>query len=95
MKNELLIYGLDTPENIAKCLNCTKVRCNNCLTGRSCKPRRTVLQCDIRTGKIVTAFSSVMAAAKAMNLTPNTLYRCLNGQIKTAGGYVWKYEKED
>lgn len=95
MKNELLIFGMDTPENIAKCLNCTKVRCNNCLTGRASKPRKTVLQCDRDTGEIIAAYESVREAARVMCITSAAIYNCIRNPCSTARGYKWRYEKEE
>jgi len=40
-------------------------------------------------------FDSVTSAATVKNVLRSSINNCLNGRSKTAGGYHWKYEKEN
>lgn len=40
-------------------------------------------------------FESIRDASKKYNIQPNKISRCCRGLSKTAGGYIWKYAKEN
>lgn len=54
---------------------------------KNCRP---VLQFD-ENGNLIAEYSGVRMAHKATGISPS---HCLNGNCKTAGGFIWKY-KED
>lgn len=50
---------------------------------------RPVLQIDKR-GRVVSEFKSIYHAYNETNIC--NIYRCVNDNKKTAGGYYWKYK---
>jgi len=55
---------------------------------------KTVLQCDLK-GKVVARHLSLGDAARATGIDPASISRCCNNYVrrKTAGGFIWKFEK--
>lgn len=60
------------------------------IRGRKAK---AVYQYDINSGLFVEEYSSIGEAAKSSGICASNICMCCNGHIKTAGGYIWSYEK--
>lgn len=43
-----------------------------------------------KNGNFIKEFESASAAASSLNLDSTVIFSCINGKIKTAGGYVWR-----
>lgn len=43
----------------------------------------------------ITSYESICEASKANNVQPSKISRCCRGLLKSAGGYIWKYAKEN
>ena len=50
-----------------------------------------VAQIDRQTGSILTIFESANKASKATGISRGNISTCCRGQIKSAGGYLWKF----
>ena len=44
--------------------------------------------------KISEKFHSMNQAKRKTNIDVSSISRCCKGKVKTAGGFIWKYEKE-
>ena len=54
------------------------------------------VQCyDKETGSLFKEFSGIREAAREMKIDAASISRCISGKVKSAGGYIWKYVKED
>lgn len=42
-------------------------------------------------GNFIKTYSSVKLAAKSINRTPTSIFNCLAGRTRYAGGYIWRY----
>lgn len=47
-----------------------------------------------RNGTYINSFLSIAEAARMTKTDQSSISRCCRGELKTAGGYVWKREKE-
>ena len=57
---------------------------------------KKAIQCyDKETGSFIKEFSSASEAAREMNIVQSNICECATGKRKSAGGYIWKYVKED
>lgn len=72
------------------------------LKGRKCtwadkiinaKPTKSIMQYNID-GSYINEYISVRDASNKTKIKMCTIYKCLSGDNKTAGGFIWKY-KED
>ena len=97
MANEIF-YG-DAPEDIRKCLDCTRPRCTNCLAlGKRIPlhPRvRPIDLLDPVTREVVATYPSLAAAYHATGIRTGTIAGFLQrGTIER--GYIWiDHEKGD
>lgn len=55
---------------------------------------KKVVQFDIQ-GNRLNTFNSTVEAAKYVGKSSSVIGHCCNGDIKTAAGYIWKYENID
>lgn len=53
--------------------------------------RKIVCQYN-KSGNLLNEYKSVSAAAKTNSVSPGNISRCCNGDIKTVGGYIWKFK---
>jgi hypothetical protein len=70
----------------------TKHKAAVSLVGKS--RRKTVVQIDIITGKIIAEYVSITEAAKHVGICISNISECCRGKRETAGGYKWKYKNE-
>ena len=42
-------------------------------------------------GQHIATYESVLSAAKAIGISDSTIRQCCKGEIKTAGGFIWRY----
>ena len=52
---------------------------------------RKIIQFDVQ-GNRLKSFYCLREAAESVGCSPSNIGRCCNGKIRTAAGYVWKYE---
>ncbi|AKI79010.1 HNH endonuclease [Acanthamoeba polyphaga mimivirus] len=57
--------------------------------------KRTVIQCNLKTGKKIKEFESVTDASNETGISTGHICDAANGKWKQAGGYAWKYSKKD
>lgn len=86
--------------NLSKALN--KANLSKALKGRRCtwsdkiitsKSIRPIIQYNTD-GNYLNEYNSVREASEKTKIKMCTIYKCLSGDNKTAGGFIWKY-KED
>ena len=51
---------------------------------------RAVIQLD-KNGVHIKTWKSARAAARSLNLYPGNISKCCHGQLKTTGGFAWKF----
>jgi len=59
---------------------------------RNKKICKSVLQYD-KEGNFIKEFDSAKTAAKELNLYPNNITSCCKGNLKSTGGFIWKYKE--
>jgi hypothetical protein len=76
--------------------NCGTVNERRSKTLREKSPLKKRVQCyDKETGSFFREFSCIREAAREMKIHIASISRCINGDQKSSGGYIWKYVKED
>lgn len=76
--------------------NCGTVKERRSKTLREKSLLKKRVQCyDKETGSFFKEFLGVKEAAREMKIDSANISRCINGSQKSAGGYIWKYVKED
>ena len=84
------------PENTRKALaESNRKRIANgelykCLEQRWAQQRISVSQYSIN-GELINTYRSINEAAKSNNLYGSNISKCLRGELKTSGGFVWGY----
>ena len=53
-----------------------------------------ILQCDLD-GSPIKIWNSMNEASKKLNVNLTSIWKCCNGKQNTAGGFIWKYYKQD
>lgn len=67
----------------------------NYVTGKAGKPKRAVIQVDMKTGKYLNEYSSVAEATAAIGfVSKSNIGACCRGIKKSVGGYKWIYKEE-
>lgn len=58
------------------------------------KPQKTkrIIQLD-KENKVIKIWNSAREAGNQLNINHTHIYECCRGQLKTASGYIWRYEK--
>ncbi len=56
--------------------------------------KRSVMQKDARTGKIIAVYESVAVAARSLGVKASSISCAASGRAKTAYGYKWQYANE-
>ena len=62
----------------------------NYVTGKAGRPEVSVVQIDCITGEVLNVFSSLADASKETGVFVQNIRKCLLGERKTAGSFVWK-----
>lgn len=55
---------------------------------------RSVLQIEIKTGKVLKCWVSITEAANALQINKNCIYKVCTKRNKSAGGFIWRYADE-
>lgn len=50
---------------------------------------KKVDQINVETGKVLKTFESIYKAAEQVNISPESISKCINGRANTAAGYAW------
>jgi hypothetical protein len=58
------------------------------------KKRKSVIQYD-KEGNVLGRYESIKEASKETNTSPSGIGNVCNGWVKTAGGFIWRFEKEE
>lgn len=58
------------------------------------KRKKKIYQIDIKTNSVVSVYESAACAAKAMNVSKNSIEACARHTYKSIRGYKWIYEQE-
>lgn len=68
----------------------------NYVTGRAGKKKKSVVQIDLKTNKVIAEYISVSEAARQNGLSEGNLGACCRGNCgrKTLKGYKWKFKEE-
>lgn len=95
--NEREIYWIQKLKCIEEGLNLTKggdggEKCEESKLLISFKKSKPILQYDLQ-GNFVREWKSVIYAIKSTKIS--SISNCLKLKIKTAGGYIWKYKKDN
>ena len=53
---------------------------------------KSILQIDKSTNKIINRYDSIMSAERDTGIPNTNICKCCKGVLKSAGGYIWKYE---
>ena len=82
----------DSPEQIEKCLNCGKSKCNNCVRfgGDATKPRKTKSVVAYREGEEDMLFASAAEAADFFHVTAGAIRNAAK-YGKVSCDYFWRY----
>ena len=54
---------------------------------------KSVQMFDKSTGELLATFPSLMEVVRVTGINQSSISSCCNGNRKSAGGYVWRYEK--
>jgi len=82
--------------NLLVCLN-HKQNCNNPLTiqhNRKSQSKKPVLQYTLD-NKYVKEYISSREAERQTKIYHGSITKCCKHKLKSAGGYIWRYKKED
>ena len=63
------------------------------ITQRNSHPRRKQVYQFNKKGELIAVFQSTREAERSTNICHNNISQCVNGQRKTAGGFIWKMTK--
>ncbi len=74
--------------------NTAKENTNHALRNGLRKPQKTkrIIQLD-KENKVIKIWNSAREAGNQLNINHTHIYECCRGQLKTASGYIWRYEK--
>ena len=61
------------------------------ISKREERSKRSILQIS-NNGIIIKEFKNAMEAERETKICNGSIYKCLNGKTKSAGGYIWKYK---
>ena len=53
--------------------------------------RRSVLQIEPKTNRVISEYYSITEASKTTGIDPSNISRCCRGACKSAGKFVWRY----
>lgn len=58
------------------------------------KTSKKIEQYDLQ-GNFIKEWDSLASASRSLNISRGTLCSCIKGQVKSCGGYQWKYKNSD
>lgn len=58
-----------------------------------CNKKKAIAQYDLE-GRFIKAYEGIMTASKETGVNPGNISNCARGNVRHAGGYVWKYAEE-
>lgn len=61
------------------------------ISKREERSKRSILQISNK-GIIIKEFKNAMEAEREIKVSNGSIYKCLNGKTKSAGGFIWKYK---
>lgn len=64
------------------------------ITKISSKKTKVVLQYS-KTGEYITSFKNATEAEKITKVDKSSIGRCCRNELKTAGGYIWKFKTDE
>lgn len=56
--------------------------------------KKKIICIDKKTGEILGSYDSVKSASQDKDVFSGSINKCLKGSLKSAGGFIWKYEEE-
>ena len=68
---------------------------NEGLKGIKLKPDKNVFQYCARTGNFIKSWKTAKEAGEELNINITSIGHCCRGTSKSAGGFIWKYDKYD
>lgn len=68
---------------------------NKGLTGTKLKPDKNVYQYSGITGSFIKIWDTAKKAGTELNINVEAIGQCARGKSKTAGGYIWSYDKHE
>ena len=51
-----------------------------------------VIQVDSKSGAVIGRYDGAVEAGQVAGVDPSSIVKCCKGKLKTAGGFVWKYD---
>lgn len=54
---------------------------------------KNISQIDPKTNNIINTFLTIKEAEQKLKISIGSISKCINGKLKTAGGYIWKLNK--
>ena len=61
-------------------------------TGKKGRAPKKIYQYNKLTGALISEYGSIKEAAQNIGLSASNISMCCKGQIRTAGGFIWKYK---
>lgn len=107
LKGEEIDYIVDTYKEVksiiktAEITGFSKITVNRYVRDISSKDKHSrdcknpVNQINLKTGQIIKPWDKPNHAAKELNINLAEIVRVLSGELKQAGGFGWKYVKEE
>lgn len=56
--------------------------------------KKAIIQCDLE-GKYIKSFKSINEASRCIGKSPQSIRKCLNGDYRSAYGFIWKYKDQN
>lgn len=98
VKTNNMVSNLEWCTNQENQIHAVKMGLNDHSKYSSGRPKKTVLQIDIKTNEVINEYPSIVEAAKAIGCkNPSNIGGCCRGRYgrKTIGGYKWKYKESE
>lgn len=94
--NYIIEYGLYKERALARKL-IKELRLENPQARKkpSPRPENIIYRYDARTHEYIDSFESVPNACEITGISAASIYQCLYGRTKTAGGYIWSRNRAD
>ena len=98
VKTNNMVSNLEWCTNQENQTHAVKMGLNDHSRYSSGRPKKPVLQIDIKTNEVINEYPSIVEAAKAIGCkNPSNIGGCCRGRYgrKTIGGYKWKYKESE